>query len=143
MMAAMPHALLQTATAFAQALDEENYDRATSLLAEDCKYHFRGKITTGRDEIIRSYQQAGEWAATSFENIRYESRVTTKDTHTARIRFADITAHNGLHHRHECEQLVHVNDANQITRIEHIDLPGERDRLLAFLAKCGIEYPNS
>ncbi|MEZ6243175.1 MAG: nuclear transport factor 2 family protein [Phycisphaerales bacterium] len=56
-----------------------------------------------------------------------------------RVRFVDLTLHRGVRHRHECEQVVLVGPSGLIEQIEHVDLPGERERLGAFFARVGVK----
>jgi limonene-1,2-epoxide hydrolase len=130
---------LHIAQQFARALDREDYATAARMLEPACTYEIRGATIHGAAKIIGSYRQAGDWASAAFDEIRYESAVRESADGSFRIRFVDLTRHGDLHHRHECEQVVEVSATGLVTRIRHVDLPGERERLDAFLAACGIE----
>lgn len=64
------------------------------------------------------------------------------DPHSAVIHYTDILTHHATTHRHHCAQRITVGPAEGgeglITRIEHIDLPGEHEALNAFLASVGL-----
>ncbi len=126
------------ARAFVHALDHEDFAAAEPLLAPDCVYTIRSETIQSATEIIASYRAAAEWARTSFDRIRYESQLTQESPSRFRVRYIDLTDHRGLTHRHECEQVFTFNNANQIDTIEHIDLPGERERLDTFLDRVGV-----
>ncbi len=128
-----------TASAFVKALDTEDFGAAQGLLAPGCAYAFRGKITRGAGEIVDSYRAAAAWASASFDRIRYESALTQESPARFRVRFVDLTDHAGQSHRHECEQVFTVDAQSLIDRIEHVDLPGERERLDAFLERVGVK----
>ncbi len=124
---------------FARALDEEDYDAASALLDAACVYDIRGERHCGPDAIIASYRSAGEWVRETFDAVAYESAVRLESDPEFVIEFADLLTHAGVHHRHECEQRVRVDGDRKIVRIEHIDLPGETERLSAYLTRVGVE----
>ncbi|MDF1809757.1 MAG: hypothetical protein P1U42_08685 [Phycisphaerales bacterium] len=126
---------------FAIALDEENYEAATSTLSMNCVYLFRDKIYNGADSIIKTYQGNGE-AAKSFDEIRYGSHVRAGDEGLIVIEFWDELIHQGEQHRHTCEQWVKV-EQGVIVRIQHHDLQGERARLEEFKTKMGFDVESA
>lgn len=132
MQAPEPDATLEVATQFARALDEEDYPAARALLAPDCDYEIRGDTHRGPDAIVASYKGNGDEAARKFDTIEYDSAVRLEAPTRAVIQFTDRIRHAGQSFTHICEQHVTVNADRLITRIEHRDLPGERERLEAF-----------
>jgi len=128
-----------TAEAFVRALDTEDFDATEAILAPSCVYQFRGAETLGGAKIVASYRAAAEWASESFDRIRYESSLQQETPTRFRVRFIDLTEHGGRSHRHECEQVFTVDADGRIDSIEHIDLPGERERLRAFLDGVGVK----
>lgn len=123
---------------FVRALDLEEFARAQACLAADCVYEFRGRRLVSPPAIIASYRRAARWASASFDRIRYESAITVEAPGRYRVRFVDLTDHAGRSHRHECEQVLRTDRDGLIIGIEHIDLPGERERLADFLARVGV-----
>ncbi len=137
---------------FVTALDHEDFADVARVISPGCVYVFRGAEMRGGGEVAGSYAAAAAWARGSFDSIRYESCVTDEGEdgegrRRFRIRFVDLTKHKGVDHRHECEQVVCVGvggsegddgGAGLIERIEHVDLPGERERLAAFLMRVGV-----
>lgn len=129
----------ETAERFVTALDREDFETAAACVAMDCVYRFRGTELVGPTEIIVSYRKSAAWARASFDGMRYESRLAGEEPGRWRVRYTDLTEHRGLTHRHECEQVLWSDAAGLIGRIEHVDLPGEREKLMAFLASVGVE----
>ncbi|MFG0257342.1 MAG: nuclear transport factor 2 family protein [Phycisphaerales bacterium JB043] len=126
---------------FRVALDQADWSAVLSLLAHDCEYVVRGATTQGRDAIIESYSSIDEWAKRTFESVRYES-ACEKHTHIGwLITFRDVIEHRGHRLDHTCQQRVELDASGQIRRIEHIDLPGEREKVDRFNRLCGVEKP--
>ena len=123
---------------FAVALDREDYAAAAALLAAGCVYLIRGETHTGPGAIIASYRGNGEHAARSFESITYSSSVRPDGPGSAQIEFADHIRHRGMSLTHRCRQVATLGAHGLIARIEHVDLPGERERLDAFRRDCGL-----
>lgn len=128
---------LAVATRFALALDAEDYPTATALLEASASYAIRGQTFDGPDAIIESYRANGDSASSTFDSIAYSSAVREGEDGWLIIAFADHLTHAGRTHEHRCEQWVQVR-AGLIHRIEHHDLPGERERLDAFKQAVGL-----
>lgn len=123
---------------FAAALDGEAYGAAEALLDGACVYSIRGETILGAGAIIGSYRGNGDTAARVFDEIAYGSEVRGGEDGWVVIRFWDRITHRGERLEHVCEQWVRVGVGGRIERIEHRDLPGERERLAAFRAGFGL-----
>ena len=135
------HNAVDITTRLASLLDAADHEQAAQLLAPDCVYDFRGSEMNGREAIMASYDAAHEEAVKTFDEVGYDSavRADADDASSAIIRYGDILTKNGVTHRHECEQRITINrESGLVTRIQHIDLPGERDRLNEFLVSVGL-----
>lgn len=135
------HDPVDIARRLATLLDGADHDASGRLLAPDCVYFFRGSEMRGRDAIMASYDTSHLDATKTFDEVGYDSaaRAVPDDDASAIIRYGDILTHRGVTHRHECEQRLTIDRASGlITRIEHIDLPGERDKLNVFLVSVGL-----
>ena len=119
---------------FAKALDNEDYVTAKSLLSADCEYACRGELYRGPDEIVSSYQGNGD-AAKAFDNIRYESSVAEAEHDAFRIEFADHISHAGHEFTFRCHQLIQIDKAGKIAKIQHVELPGQLAALESFKRK--------
>ena len=128
---------LDTARRFARALDAEDYDRVAACLSPTCEYSIRSRIVRGGPAIVASYKEAGTWAASILESVRYENEVRSAPT-GAVITFLDHFAHRGNTLTHRCEQNLEFDEAGRICRILHVDLPGEREALAAFFKSLRI-----
>ena len=124
---------LARAVRFAAALDEDAFERARPLLAPDISYEVRGSVLTGKNAVLRSYADATRLARRTFERVAYESAVFASDT-GARVHFTDVLGNGDREHRHTSVQHLTIDSVGLVRRIVHEDLPGERERLAAFLA---------
>ena len=129
---------LAVAERFAAALDREDYAAAAACLAPDCEYEFRGRVLRGPEAVLASYREAGEWGAGKLDEVRYESSVRAGPGDGATVTFVDHLEHRGARHTHRCEQQLDFAADGRIRRIEHVDLPGEREALEGFFSRVGI-----
>lgn len=133
-----PQRIAEIATAFAKAIDHDDFAAAGRLLSEVCTYDTGAERLTGRDAILDSYVQASRWARSTFDDVRYDSEMLRADARGATVRFTGyLVKAGGAFHRHRCEQDLSIDDRGEIDRIVHRELPGEREALQAFLARCG------
>lgn len=128
---------LETAERFARALDAENYTAAAALLSPGCEYTCRGTRYHGPAEIIETYRRSGESVQHDFDAATYESRCERLTQREALIHFVDRLTKSGQTFTFACQQLVEVDNSGQIVRIEHQDLPGQREALTEFKRKVG------
>ncbi len=129
---------LMIAMRFASALDRCDFDVAASYLAPGCRYEINGRELVGPDAIIASYRENAGWARRALEHVFYESEVKQEgDSFT--VLYIDRLIHHGETHEHRSYQRLWLNDAGQVVRILHEDLPGEREKLDAFLARHGVK----
>ena len=124
---------------FAAALDRDDFDAAAALLRDDCRYESPIGPIIGAQPIIDSYRSASEWARTHLDEIIYESRCRLESADRGIVLFVDHLRHNGRTHSYRCQQIVTVDAAGQITRIEHDELPGEREAVDVFLRGVGVD----
>jgi hypothetical protein len=123
---------------FAAALDREDYGAARALLSPDCTYQVRSKVLRGPDSIVGSYKANGEWGAANIDSIEYRSHIEENVGKRFVVRYEDHLLHSGKRLTHACQQLVELDASGRISRIEHMDLPGEREALEAFFRETGI-----
>lgn len=134
---------VEAALRFAAALDAGDWKAAESCLARDCEYLFRGDATRGAEMIIGMYRTIGEWVDETFESVRYESSVEAEGPDRARIAFRDLLDHRGHHLDFRCDQVITVGAGETIVRIEHIDLPGEPEKVERFNRAWGVQKPQA
>lgn len=128
----MPSIAVEIATRFAHALDAEDYPAAEALLRDDCEYRLRGEVHRSPQAIIASYRGNGDSANTDFDEVEYESSITAQSPRVAIIDFVDRLRRGKSSLTFQCRQIVEVDDEGRIRRIEHLDLPGQREALAAF-----------
>ncbi|MBI3243132.1 MAG: nuclear transport factor 2 family protein [Chloroflexi bacterium] len=137
------HFIHQQALAFAARLDANDFEAVKPLLAPDCRYDTTDQALTGPEAILKSYRENSEWAKATLELIDYESRVEESGEETAAVLFADHLTHHGLTHTYRCRQHLTFGPEMTIIRIEHEELPGEREKLDEFFERCGIKRGNN
>jgi hypothetical protein len=127
---------------FAESLDAEDYQAAEAMLSEECEYTCRDRVYRGPSTIIESYRCTGDSANRDFDNVEYESNVRGLTDNVAVIHFIDHLYHKKEQFTFKCQQVIEVDDDGRITRIEHVDLPGQREALSEFMQQIGILESN-
>ncbi len=123
---------------FAGALDRNDFSEARRCLSPECRYQIGGDELLGQEVILASYSDSAKWAEQPLDKVIYESEVHGGDAENMEVLFTDRIIHKGLTHEYRCRQRLSMNGAGKIIRIVHEELPGERERLNAFLESCGI-----
>jgi len=95
-------------------------------------------VYQGPSAIIDAYRRSGDSAEREFDEVEYQSTVTAAGDKAALIHFTDYLSHNDKQFAFECQQVIEVGDDGRITRIEHVDLPGQREGLSEFRQEVGI-----
>ncbi len=123
---------------FARALDHNDFAAAASCLSPDCRYVFKDETLVGPGAILKSYAENDEWARRVLDRVAYESRVSRRPDGTISVLFIDSIVHHGSSHRYRSRQEISIDAGGLIAGIVHRELPGEREKLEAFLARCGL-----
>jgi hypothetical protein len=134
-----PDAIVRVVTAFAKALDHEDFIGAARWLASDATYEIGGRTLVGSVAILASYADASTWAARVFDEVRYESEIGEAEVDRVAVTYTDHLAKGERRHTHRCRQHLTVNDEGRVSRIVHEEIAGEREKLDAFFAACGVE----
>ncbi len=124
---------------FAHALDVDDFRGAAGLLEEGCLYRLRGEEIRGRERVIWSFTRASEWAHSNLDQVTYEHSVDTHSELNATIRFIDVFEHSGEKIVHECLMHVELGPNGPIRKLTLEELPGERERVDAFLNNVGVQ----
>lgn len=134
--------MLSRAQALAHALDFEDYATARGMISDDCVYELGERVLNGPDEILASYAESAAWVRRTLDDVRYESAVERLPDGRASVLYTDyLVLAGGRMHRHQCRQDLTIDEDGLVRRIEHRELPGERDTLNAFFDAAGIERP--
>jgi hypothetical protein len=127
------------ATRFAARLDADDFAGLEPMLAAGCAYETGRGTLTGPQAILGSYREASERARRLFDAVRYDSEVIEAGDGFAVIQFRDHLEVRGRTHVYRCRQRVTFGGDGTVTRIEHGELPGEREQLTAFCRDAGVE----
>ena len=140
--AAAESVALETARTLAAALDAEDYLTARRALDSACVYEVGDEVHEGPDAILASYAASAAWVRRTFDDVRYESLAEPLPDGRVSVLYTDyLVLAGGRMHRHRCRQTLTIASDGHVTRIEHQDLPGEREALEAFFDAAGIERP--
>ena len=126
---------------FASLLDNNRYDEASQLLAEGCTYHYAEGNYQGRKNIIAIYRMNYLQSKKLFDELNYSSAVEETADGNYRIDFTDKIRKGHRWHEYRCFQLIDCHE-NQITHVEHCEIPGELDSLRMFYTRPGSEGLN-
>ncbi len=128
------------ATLFGEYLDNDNFDAVRKLISSDCEYTIGGKILTGKEEILDLYETNMKEGKELFDELVWgDSKVEQIGDQEYEVYFSDFLTHKGITHNYNCKQRLVLNDAEEIIRIAHIELPGEKEKLKVFYQKVGIK----
>ena len=122
----------------AQALDDDDYEKAATTLAADVTYEVGGGTISGRKTVLASYRNASEMAHELFDEVSYDHAVVAEGPGIFRIHYGDVLTLNGETLRHEAEQVVTVVRGRKIVHIADHPVPGERERVDEFLERHGM-----
>lgn len=128
---------MTVALRFIAALDAADWDGLRALLADSCTYAVRGQLLEGPEAIVASYRSVEDWVRETFDEVRYDSEVLAHDEHTARVGFRDRLRYGERRLDFRCEQHLRIDDG-LVAHIEHVDLPGEREKAERFNRACGL-----
>jgi hypothetical protein len=134
------------ATAFATALDHNDFATAAAMLAPDCRYDLtRASLSSegtliGPQAIVDSYRAHDAYARRLLDRIDYVSVVEAVDAMTAVIRFTDVLEKNGERHTYYCRQQIILDEKRQIQSIVQDDIPSEIAAVRAFMSRVGVSF---
>ncbi len=135
-----PEDRVEVARQFAHALDHDDFVTTAKLLTPDCVYTIHEQQIIGPEAICDAYREATKWAHENLDKIEYLSEVTLREDGCCTITFIDLISHGGVKHQHTCQQIVLIKDY-LISRIQHVELPGEREAVEKFFTMVGIQQP--
>ena len=122
----------------AEALDADDYVSAAATMAPEVVYRIGEETLIGPAEVVDSYRAASEMAHRLFDEVRYTHDVVPIDSTNFRILYGDILSVNGETLEHRAEQIVTVEDGRGVIAIQDAPVPGEKERVDAFLARHGL-----
>ena len=126
------------AKCFAGALDRCDFAEARTYLSLDCRYDIGAEELMGPDAIMASYASSADRASRELEQVIYTSEILQQAGESLSVLYTDRIVHAGQTHEYRCRQLLSFNETGEIVRIVHEELPGQKESLNEFLARCGI-----
>lgn len=132
---------VEKARLFAEALDREDYQTAAGLLGPGCVYiRYAGKDLHGPQAVIASYKRGSKWPAplAVFDSIERTSSAKPGPHGSAVITFTYNIRHKGRSLTIRAEQIVELDDAGLIGRIEQVELASQANALFKFCFELGI-----
>ncbi|HEX6299239.1 MAG TPA: hypothetical protein VF148_02090 [Acidimicrobiia bacterium] len=123
----------------ADALDRDDYVTAASLMADRIEYIIGEQEKSGPEAVIASYRDASQMAHRLFDRVEYGHHVMpTHDPNTFQVSYSDTLTVAGETLKHMAEQHVTVAPAEGVVRIVNIEVPGEREKVDAFMERHGL-----
>lgn len=129
---------VRQARLFAEALQREDYEAARSLLAPGCVYFQVARDLRGPQAVVDSYERGAKWGVDQFDSIEHESSVKPAADGRATLTFFYHIRHKGRSLRIRSEQIIELDDAGLIGRIEHVELATQAKALFTFYLEVGI-----
>jgi hypothetical protein len=118
----------------ADALDRDDYEAAMKVMADRVRYSIGEQVLEGPEAVVQSYRTASETAHRLFDRVEYgHDVVSTDDPHTFRVSYSDKLTVSGESLTHMAEQQVTVDPEQGVIGIVNVDVPGEREKVDAFL----------
>ncbi len=125
------------ALSLARALDHDDYETARRFIAPTCEYELAGTLLRGPDVILASYRENSERIRTAMDEVVFESEFEGLDGATATIRFSDRIRKGTESYTYQCRQKYTIEGIH-VVKIVNEELPGERDKANAFMARVGV-----
>lgn len=125
---------------FGQFLDQDDYAEFKRLLEPNCVYEIGDKIYNNSIAIAGLYEKNMKEGKLKFDELVWEeSEIKPVSESEYDVYFSDYLKHKGVEHHYKCKQRVTVNDSHLVEKIIHIELPGERKKLLKFYKQVGLQ----
>ena len=116
---------------FANLLDQNLFDDAQQLMAEDCQYHYFEGDYSGRSNIIAIYRTNHNESRKLFDEITYTSEVVPLTDNSCKVFFYDKFRIANKWHTYRCFQILRFED-DLIVEINHHELPEEMEKMREF-----------
>jgi ketosteroid isomerase-like protein len=129
---------VKQARLFAEALQGEDYEAAWKLLAPGCVYFQLARDLKGPEAVVASYEHGAKWGVDQFDSIERESSVKPTEDGQAMLTFFYKIRHKGKSLRIRSEQIIELDAAGLIGRIEHVELASQANALFKFYFETGI-----
>jgi len=129
---------VKQARLFAEALERKDNEAARAMLAPECVYFQLSRDLRGPKAIVAEYDRVGRWGIDQFDSIERESSVTPTEDGRAMLTFFYHVRHKGKSLKIRSEQIIELDEAGRIGRIEHVELASQANALFQFYIDVGI-----
>ena len=127
------------AAAFATALDSDDFDALLPMLDDDVVYRIGTEDHHGPRAVVASYRSGSQLARSLFDRVEFSHRIVgTVAERTVRIDFSDVLHVSDDRLEHHSIQDVVIGGDGRITSIADRPVPGERERVDAFMARHSL-----
>ena len=123
---------------FAEALQQKDYEAARNLLAPKCVYFQLARDLHGPEAVVASFERGATWGIDQFDSIQRESSVKATEDGRAMLTFFYKIRHKGKSLRIRSEQIIELDEAGRIGRIEHVELASQANDLFKFYFETGL-----
>ena len=129
----------QTAIKFGTLLDQDDFSNFKLLLKPNCIYEIGDQIYNNRAAIAGLYEKNMKEGKVKFDELVWgKSEIKQVSENEYDVYFSDFLKHQGIEHNYKCKQRITINENHLVEKIVHMELPGEREKLLAFYEKVGL-----
>jgi len=135
--------VVDQARLFAGAVQCQDWDAATRLLAPDCSYFQVDRDVRGPQAIVECFQHDRKWGADQFDWVEQERSAGPGPDGRALIASLYHIRHKGHSLTIRSEHIVELDEAGLIGRIEQVELASQANALFRFYAKVGIIHKPS
>ena len=130
--------VLKQTRRFVEALECEDFEAAQRLLAPGCVYFQLARDLRGPEAVVASFERGARWGLDQFDSIERESSVKPTEDGRAILTFFYKIHHKGKSLKIRSEQIIELDDAGLIGRIEHVELASQANALFKFYFDVGI-----
>lgn len=129
--------MLSVAMEFAALLDENRYEEAGKLMADDCRYTYYEGSYEGRDAIVNMYRQMQKQALEIMNEHSTVTDVEQTGPGTYILHALDRVRIDDLRHESRYDEVVTIEDG-LVTSIEYRMIRGEAEKLREFYRAAGL-----
>jgi hypothetical protein len=123
--------MITLAKKFAELLDNNRFDDAVELMAEDCQYHYFEGDYSGKSNIMAIYRSNHKESGKLFDEVLYSSEVVPLSDNSFNILFSDKIRIANKWHTYRCFQILRFEN-DLIADINHHEMPGETEAMREF-----------
>jgi hypothetical protein len=131
--------ILKVAQDFASCMDNDDFSKAKTFLANNCKYYIQDNFFNTPEAIIATYKEHSDYAKSTFDSVIYKSQIQQISPLEFEAIYIDIISKNGKSHNYQCKQIINFDQSFRIIRIQHVEIPGEHERILNFYSEIGLK----